>query len=353
MGNMPRSGNTIEVLIRKVADKLPPGWRIDETKRTARHLADQGVDAIFKVRGPQGDTGLVMFQAKAHLEPRDVDTLKRTVATASSPQVLVAAPFISARTQERLKALGYGYADLTGNIRLSLSKPGLFIETTGAAQNPTPTLRERKSLKGAKAGRIVRALCDFRPPLGLRELAKRAGVDAGYASRIISFLDREALITRQKRGPITDTDWPALIRRWSQQYSPFQRERVTWYLAPRGLTQALERLATLSARYAVSGSWAAAQFAPVSPTRLLLCYADDVSAIASGLEIRPTETGANIGLVAPFDPVVYERASQKKGIWIAAASQVVVDLLGSPGRGPSEAEVLIEWMRGNGHAWRS
>jgi hypothetical protein len=341
------------VLVQKVAEKLPPGWRIQETKRSAGDHADQGADAIMKIRGPHGDTALVLVQAKAHLEPRDVDTLRGTLATASSRQVLIAAPFISPRAQERLKALGVGYADLTGNIRLSLSKPGLFIETTGATQNPTPTTRERKSLKGAKAGRIVRALCDFLPPLGLRELAKRAGVDAGYASRIVDFLDREALVIRQKRGPITQTDWPGLIRRWSQQYSALQRERVAWYLAPRGLTSALERLAALSARYAVSGSWAAAQFAPVSPTRLLLCYADDVAAVASKLEIRPTETGANIALITPFDSVVYERTLEKKGITVTAVSQIAVDLLGSPGRGPNEAEVLIEWMRENEHAWRT
>jgi hypothetical protein len=266
---------------------------------------------------------------------------------------LIAAPFISVRAQERLKASGFGYADLTGNVHLVLSTPGLFIETSGAVQNPAPTPRERKSLKGPKAGRIVRALCDFRPPVGLRELAKRAGVDAGYASRIIALLDREALVTRQKRGPITHTDWAALIRRWSQQYSPFQPQRVAWYLAPRGMTQVLERLTTLSARYAVSGSWAAAQFAPVSPTRLLLCYADDVAAVARDLDIRSTEAGANMALAKPLDPVVYQRTSQKKGITVAAVSQIAVDLLGSPGRGPNEAEALIEWMRENEHVWRT
>ena len=119
------------------------------------------------------------------------------------------------------------------------------------------------------------------------------------------------------------------------------------------MTQVLERLTTLSARYAVSGSWAAAQFAPVSPTRLLLCYADDVAAVARELDIRPTEAGANMALVKPLDPIVYQRTSQKKGITVAAVSQIAVDLLGSPGRGPNEAEALIEWMRENEHVWRT
>jgi hypothetical protein len=160
-------------------------------------------------------------------------------STADQP-VLIIGPFLSPRTRERLTAGGFAYADLTGNVRLSLSQAGQLLETIGALENPEPTARDRKSLKGAKPGRLIRALADFRPPVGLRELAKRAGVDPGYTSRVIDLLSRDALIVRTARGPITGTDWPALVRRWSQEYSPFQRRGVTWYLAPRGLAPVAE-----------------------------------------------------------------------------------------------------------------
>jgi hypothetical protein len=260
---------------------------------------------------------------------------------------------LSPRTREFLKAKGYQYADLTGNVHLNLPSPGLFIETDGALRNPEPRARERKSLKGAKAGRLVRTLCDFRPPIGIRDLAKRVGIDPGYTSRIVDFLDREALLVRAPRGPITEVDWPALIRRWSQEYTPFQRQQVKWYLAPRTISYVTERLKQLSIRYAVSGSWAAAQFAAVAPTRLLLCFTDDPAATAQDLELRPTESGANVALAVPLDSVVYERTMQKKGITVAALSQVAADLLTSPGRGPNEGEALIEWMRENENAWRA
>ncbi len=159
-----------------------------------------------------------------------MDYLAATLRPTPVEPMLIAAPFLSPRTRERLRNSGFAYADLTGNIRLVLAEPGLFIETTGAQENPEPTPRHRKSLKGAKAGRLVRALCDFRPPVGLRELAKRAGVDPGYASRVVDFLDREALVTRTPRGPITTVDWRALLSRWSQEYSPFRRQGATMYL---------------------------------------------------------------------------------------------------------------------------
>ena len=131
------------------------------------------------------------------------------------------------------------------------------------------------------------------------------------------------------------------------------RQGLTWYLAARGLAPTTDKLKGVSAQYAVSGSWAATQFAPVAPTRLLLCYVDDPEALARELDLRPTEAGANVALVTPYDPIVYERTSQKTGVTVAALSQIAVDLLTSPGRGPNEGDALIEWMCTNEQIWRA
>jgi hypothetical protein len=267
--------------------------------------------------------------------------------------MLLAAPFLSPRTRERLRSHGFAYADLTGNIRLVLAEPGLFIETTGAQENPEPSPRHRKSLKGAKAGRLVRALCDFRPPVGLRELAKRAGVDPGYASRVVDFVDREALVTRTPRGPIIAVDWRALLTRWSQEYSPFRRQGATMYLAARGIPTVIEQLKQLKVRYAVTGSWAAAEVAPVAPPPLLTLYVDRRRDVEQALDLRPADAGANVALFTPLDDVVFERTSATKGITIAAISQIAVDLMTSPGRGPNEAEALMQWMQESEDAWRA
>src|SRR5215471_18971977 len=159
MGNMAKSGNMLEALRQQVTERLPTGWRIVESKRAGHpDRLDRGADATLKIRGPSDKTGLVLVQLKRRIEPKDAAMLKLTLRTALGSPVLIAAPFVSARTQARLKTMGFGYADLTGNIRLSLSEPGLFIETRGADRNPIPSSRERKSLRGAKAGRLARAL---------------------------------------------------------------------------------------------------------------------------------------------------------------------------------------------------
>jgi len=355
VGNIIYSGNAIlSGVVSMLATKLPAGWQSKPARVSKRDTAECGsVDMVLKIRRPGMPAGLVLVAARARLEPRGVDYLAAVLRCTQKRPVLIAAPFISPRTQERLRACGFAYADLTGNVWLSLSEPGLFIETMGADENPEPDRRGRKSLKGPKAGRIVRALCDFRPPIRLRELARRSGVDPGYTSRVVDYLNREALITRSRRGPVVSVDWPALLKRWSQEYSPFQRKRVMMCLAPRGVAAAIERLKILTLRFAVSGSWAAVQLAPVAPTRLLLVYADQPMALVEGMDLRPTEAGANVAVAVPFDPVVYERTSRKDGINVVAPSQIVADLLTSPGRGPNEADALIAWMGEHEELWRA
>jgi DNA-directed RNA polymerase specialized sigma24 family protein len=56
--------------------------------------------------------------------------------------------------------------------------------------------------------------------------------------------------------------------------------------------------------------------------------------------------GANVMLLVPFDDVVFERTSKRDGLTVVALSQLAVDLLTSPGRGPSEAEAILPIVGG-------
>ena len=75
-------------------------------------------------------------------------------------------------------------------------------------------------------------------------------------------------------------------------------------------------------------------------------------AIARGLGLRPADTGGNVLIGQPFDPVVFDRTERDEGITYARGTQVVADLMMGPGRRPAEAEGLIEWMETNEEAWR-
>ena len=60
-----------------------------------------------------------------------------------------------------------------------------------------------------------------------------------------------------------------------------------------------------------------------------------------------------MAILTPFDDIVFERTSTKGGVTVAALSQVAADLLTSPGRGPNEAEALMDWMQQNEGTWRA
>lgn len=341
--------NSLKDVLKRLAERLPPGWRI----KSGAGATLGGPDAIVELSAPDGSAAKLAIEFKDRVEPRSVPfLLSRSQAEPARIRVL-AAPFLTRGTRERLVEAGINYVDLTGNVRLLAERPGLFICTAGQDKNPLPERRGAASFKGAKAGRLVRALCDFMPPVGVRELANRARVDPGYVSRLLKFAEAEALITRAPRGPLLTVDWRRLLRRWVEDFAPFDRRRVRAFLAPRGLVAAEEQLGRSSLRYAITGASAAAKLALIAVPRLLTCYVDDADTASQIVGLRRAEAGANVLLVSPFDPVVYERGQERRGLQLASVSQVCADLLASPGRGPSEAEAFMGWMAEHEREWRS
>ncbi len=286
------------------------------------------------------------------------------------------------------------FADTTGNLRLVSDQPGLFVERRGGTKDPWPSDDSLQSLRGRAAGRAVRALVDVRPPYGVRDLAKRASVPLGSLSRTLDLLDREGFVTRGDRGAITALDWEATVRRWAQDYDFARSNRVSYYLEPRGLPALVPKIGQLKNRYAATGAFAAQRYAPIAPARQASIYVDSAADVAEQFRLRPAESGANVVLVEPFDPVVFERtvfrkepgangesrygagrvdgsgagtgsyekafndgsgigASRVVELRLVAPSQLAADLLTGPGREPSEGEELLSWMREHEDAWRA
>lgn len=335
--------------------RLPASWRTEVEYESAG--TGRAFDAVVKLWAPDGTRGTLIIVARNRIEPKDVATIVQRLTgngrSGDGDVPVLVAPFLSARTRERLEQQEVGYLDLTGNVRVALDRPALFVRTEGAERDPRREERPARTLKGAKAGRIVRALCDFARPLGVRELAGRATTDPGYVSRVLTLLESEDLVHRKVRGPITEVEWQGLIRRWTEDYSLFGSNHTGTYLEPRGLDSLLRKLRDSDFRYAVTGSLGSASVAPVARARLAVLFVDDIEAAAERLVLRPTEVGANVILAEPFDPVVYERSRELDGTTYVAPSQNAADLLTSPGRGPAEAEELMDWMARNEGAWRS
>jgi hypothetical protein len=345
------------MLTDQVSRRLPSTWRSELSDRRGQ----RGVDAILRLIAPDGSQALLVVEAKASVNARDVpavlDALRRAPEwepelEGQLTQPVVVARYLSPRTRDALVAQGASYADATGNLRLVSSQPAVYIESVGASSDPwrTPE-REIKTLKGRPAARVVRALIDFRPPYGVRELWQLSGTSLASTSRVVDFLDKEALVRRDEKGGIVDVDWPSLLLRWSEDYNFQASNVVSAGFEPRGTQRTVDALSTASDRYALTGSVAAARVAPTAESRLAMVFADDPEELVSELGLRPVGP-PNVLIAKPFDSVVYERAIEADGLRYTSLSQTAADLLTSPGRGPAEGEALVQWMKENEDVWR-
>jgi len=357
MSNSGAFGNSVLGRgLQYLAERLPPRWSIARADQRPRNQNAKS-DGILEIRAPDGTRSTIIVEATVGLTAVEARALAGRLDQAARDNGasgrLVVTTFLSALARERLRAAGVSYLDLTGNAHIVLDRPGLVIELHGADRDPAPERKEKRTLKGGAAARIVRALADWDPPVGVRELARRAGINAGYATRILTLLMREDVIARNTRGVIMAVRWRDLLRRWAQDYGVFETNRAVAYLAPRGIPTLLERLTTYDGRWALTGSAAVPRAAAVATIGHALIYVDNVEEASAALGLRAVDSGANAILLEPFDSVIWERTRQDGGRVSVAVSQCAVDLLTGSGRQPGEAEALLDWMAKHEVDWRN
>ncbi len=390
-GSPPSEAETLRTVERLAADALPPGWSLRSDRDTTRRRGR--VDAEWIICSPDGTAATFVVEVKRSVLGRQLDDLLAQL-TAAAARPLLAAPYLGGTLRGSLAERGVSFADTTGNLRLVSDRPGLFVERQGGTKDPWPSDETLQSLRGRAAGRAVRALVDFRPPYGVRDLAKRASVPLGSLSRTLDLLDREGVVKRDERGAVVALDWEATIRRWSQDYEFARSNRVSYYLEPRGLGSLMTKLGEAGFRYAATGAFAAQRYAPIAPARQAAIYVEAPTRAAEQLKLRATDSGPNVVLAEPFDPVVFERTAMGSAttanpgdrygtgfadgsgvgtgeaygygfidgsgigsgavpdLRVVALSQLAVDLMTGPGREPSEGNELLSWMRTNEDAWR-
>lgn len=345
-------------IVETVRSRLPRLWTLDILD--APRWPDRGVDAVVRIGAPNGEASRVIIQTQGTFEARDVPTVKRRIrdlAEELSPAeaLMIGARYLNARVRERLEAEELPYADVTGNLYLTLTEPALYVRDIGAVRDPwRGPGRPRNSFRGPIAARVVRALVDFAPPITVPELVKRSEVSTGAGYRVVDFLEREDLVERQPRGPITRVEWRPILERWAEDYELDLEGNAMRMLAPRGIESVLQGLRKVQGpgRHVLTGSAAAAFFEEYARARMALIYTDSPSELAGQLELRPVESGANVLLARPPDDVVFARAGKRDGLQVAAPSQIAADLLNGPGRAPAEADALLDWMEGNESLWR-
>jgi hypothetical protein len=347
----------IDVALSTLRQLLPDDWLLESAP--VEGPPSQWFDASYILTAPDGARASVGVEARRLVEPRDVANL-RDLVLQSNPSTAVDIPIVAARylsrpVQEKLATAGLSFIDATGNTLVRSRRPALHISERGADQDPwRGPGRPRGTLKGDPAAKVVRALVDFPSSWSVRELVGVSGASTGSVYRVLEFLESEALVSRDVNGQWLANDWRALLRRWSADYQFSNTSRVSRWIAVRGIDTFLDSVRRNDVgNYVLTGSVAAGAWAPYAPARLASVYVDNAADAAQQWELRATDSGANVLLAEPQYAVVRERSvNALDGLRIAAPTQVATDLMSGPGRAPSEAEALMEWMERNEQSWR-
>lgn len=345
----------VAAAIKALSSRLPPTWQL--VPLDVDGVASYGPDGEAVLHWSQGKTWIV-FEAKRIVTSRDISSIQAQLAgfTKSRPGSLgvLVARYLSPPVRDRLAEAGLSYIDATGNMRVASESPALFISDRGADRDPwRGPGRPRGGLKGEPAAKVVRALIDVGGGWSISKLLHDTGVSTGAAYRVLAFLEEEGLVQRsdkQFRVP----DWVRLLRRWTRDYEFVKTNRTSRWLAPRGLPALLARVRDTDLQYAVTGTFAAAEWAPYAPAKSAMIFTPDAQRAAEEWGLRSVDAGANVILAEPESDVAYVRSriGSESGYTIAAPAQVAADLMTGPGRGPSEAEELINWMASNEQSWR-
>ena len=330
-----------------LARLLPPDWSVSCTDSSGEP------DRLLTIRAPDRTEAVMLVAARCRVQPGMIPQVRAALSRTPSVTPLLIAGWLSPRSCAALMADGISYVDLTGNACLRLARPGLYVRTSGAAHDPDPAPSTLSSLKGAGAARAIRALADFLPPSGVRQLAAASGATAPVLSRVLALLEREGLVTRGPGGRIETIAWADVLRRWGEDYGLSRTHRVVPCLEPRGVPALLRKLPSLSGRWAATGTLGVPSGAVVVPLQLPTLYVDLPERSAAALGLKIVASGANVLLVEPADAGVYARSVQgEDGIVRCAPSQVYADLLTGPGRGSAEAAALMGWMEADELSWR-
>jgi len=257
---------------------------------------------------------------------------------------VICVPFMGAVGRTVCEEAGIGWFDLSGNGRIMGS--GLHVRVEGRP-NRFKVRGRPSDIFAPQSSRIARWLL-IHPgkSFSQRELARAAGMDEGFVSRIVSRMVKEGLIRRDESGNVLAQDPAALMEAWRESYRIQAHAWMRGHIAARSGEEALQRLAAACQNrgiaYAATGlgaAWLYTHFAAYRTASLYLNKAPSPSWLAEiGFQEEPR--GGNVWLIEPKDEGVFHGAGEVAGIRCVHPVQIYLDLKDHPERSAEAAEQL-------------
>lgn len=288
---------------------------------------------------------VLLVEVKSNGQPRmardAVNQLIRYRDTYPDAYLIFMAPYISPQAADICMKDGVGYLDFAGNCYLSFGQ--VYIEQTGKP-NPFRTKRDLVSLFAPKSSRVLRVLLNNPGRVWkTQDLADESRVSLGQVANVKKLLLDREWITKQN-GFLLTVPW-MLLEEWANVYT-YRKNEVRNFYTLKSIPEIEADLAKVckarGIEYALTGFSGAARFAPaVRYIRAMAYVYNTREDVASLLNLKEVESGANVTLLGPYDEGVFYGTQMIDDVRIVSPLQVYLDVKGYRGRGEEAAEVLL------------
>jgi len=270
----------------------------------------------------------------------------RVVSCDALPLLVV--PFMTEAGRSLCDAEGISWLDLSGNADIASGHLRILIEGKPNLFKRPGRVATAFAPKGARVSRfLLQHPGEF---FSQREVANAVGSDPGHTSKVVSKLLTDGLIEKNEGGQICVANTGLLLDAWAESYQFSKHRIIKGTIAGRGGDDVVLKLSgALKERetsYAFTGLAAAWQVDSFAGFRLVTTYLRETPSeeLLKELHFYEDERGANVWIVVPNDPGVFEGAAEYKGLPCVHPVQIYLDLQAQPERASEAAEHLRQSM---------
>lgn len=271
-------------------------------------------------------------------------------AVADIPVLIV--PYMGPTGQEICARLSANWMDLAGNV--NVRHDNLYWIVRGS-----PNKKSRRSgprdIASPKGSRMIRRLLlepEWHPTQ--RELALAVDVTEAYVSQFVGRLVRDGVVSKDKEARIRVVERDALLEAWREAYQLDRHQILKGFMFGRSGTELMhevsDKLAVQQVRHAATGLAAAWLYDQFASFRLATFYVEQLPPppVLQAIGFKEDRKAANVWLIAPNDPGVFDGETKVDGIPVVHAVQVYLDLKDLPERADEAADHLRGRVIGRG-----
>ena len=342
--------------LQKIVDLLVEWLKVSKNEIRKKNLPhNKNVDGYFKVGNYEFVVEIKVDSNSAQVSSA-IQTLKKNRIQSRSPLIpLVVVPFMGDVGRKLCEDSGVSWADLSGNADISALNLRILID---GQPNLFKNLGRPSSPFAPKSARIARwLLINADKSMTQRELSFATNMDEGFTSRIVSRLEKEGLVSREKDGSIVVPYPNILLDSWREEYNFKKNRIIKGHIAARSSNEILQKISDLLMKESInhaatglSGAWLYSKFASF---RIVTFYIDEQlsNGLIKMLGFREEERGSNVWFAVPKDEGVFHGSEKVEGINCTHPVQVYLDLFGHPERAMEAAGNLRnEFLNWNKHA---